>query len=96
MEQEQSYFEVMEELGQMNIFDVMPAEQEVQEMHVAVGDKVRCIVTEESDATAYNYFKYYYPQVLTSAGEVVDIVKNILHVRFKNDVVQLKLHEIEA
>ena len=95
MEQEQSHFEIMEQLGQISIFDVIPVEPET-ENRIAVGDKVRCNVTEESDEQAYYYFKYYYPQVLKGTGEVVKVVQDVVHVRFGTDIVLLKPHEIEV
>lgn len=95
MEQEQSHFEIMEQLGQISIFDVLPTQQEA-EVSVAVGDKVRCIITEESDEMSYNYFHYYYPQVLKRTGEVMAIEGRVIHVRFGTDIVQLNAHEIEV
>ena len=95
MEQEQTHFEIMEQLGQISIFDVLPAQKE-PEISVAVGDKVRCIITEANDVMSYNYFHYYYPQVLKRMGEVVAIEGRIIHVRFGTDVVQLNVNEIEV
>lgn len=89
---EQPFHEVMEQLGQTNIFEFI--EKEKEQVPIGIGDKVRCIVTEESDEMTYNYFKYNYPQVLTGIGEVVEIRGRTLHVRYKNDVVLLNPEEV--
>lgn len=91
MEQEQTHFEIMEQLGQLNLFDVSVNPINTK---VAVGDIVRCNITKESDSEAYYYFKYHYPNVLKDPGEVIAIEGHTLHVRFKNDVVLLNLDEI--
>lgn len=91
-----NHFEVMEELGQINMFELMKsAPNELKSAdQLQVGDKVKCIVTEDGDSEAYNYFKYYYPHVLTGVGEIVAIDKNVLSVRFKSETVLLKPHEV--
>lgn len=91
MEQEQTHFEIMEQLGQLNLFDVSVNPINV---NIAAGDIVRCNITEESNPESYNYFKYYQPNVLKDRGEVIAIQGHTLHVRFKNDVVLLNLDEI--
>lgn len=91
---EQPFQEVMEELGQTNIFEFIEGDKEL--VPIGVGDKVRCIITPESDEMAYNYFKYNYPQVLTGVGEVVAIQGRTLHVRYKNDVVLLNPEEVSV
>ena len=90
-----NHFEIMEQLGQIDIFEALDDTKDHQ-IPIGVGDKVRCIVTEESDEMAYNYFKYNYPQVLNGVGEVVAIQGRTLHVRYKNDVVLLNPEEVSG
>ena len=93
---EKTHFEVMEELGQLTIFDLPVVQQEVaviEENQLKIGDKVRCTV-DESESEAYYYLKYYYPNALTSVGEVIDIEGNVVYVRFKGDTIPLERHQV--
>lgn len=93
---EENHFEVMEELGQINMFELIeptPNESKAVEQ-LQVGDKVKCIVTEESDFEAYNYLKYYQPCALNSIGEIQVIEGKVLTVRFKNEIVLLNRHQV--
>lgn len=91
-----NHFEIMEELGQINMFELMkPASNEVKcVVQLQSGDKVQCIITEESDSDSYNYFKYYHPYVLSGVGEIERIEKGVLSVRYKNEIVLLNPHEV--
>ncbi|MFY0744779.1 hypothetical protein AB1K09_20130 [Solibacillus silvestris] len=96
METEKTHFEVMEELGQLTIFDLPQVQQEVavdEEDSLKIGDKVRCTI-DVSESEAYYYLKYYYPNALTSIGEVVNIQGNVISVRFKGEIVQLERHQV--
>lgn len=93
MEIEKSHFEVMEELGQLTIFDLPAHEAESKENQLNIGDKVRCHVSE-GESEAYYYLKYYYPNALTSVGEIVDIEGNTVYTRFKGDIIPLERHQV--
>ena len=96
MQTEKTHFEVMEELGQLTIFDLPQVQQEavVDEGDLLkIGDKVRCII-DVSESEAYYYLKYYYPNALTNIGEVVEIEGNVIYVRFKGEIVQLERHQV--
>lgn len=98
METEKTHFEVMEELGQLSIFDLPQIKQEaetavVEANPLSIGDKVRCTV-DMSESEAYYYLKYYYPNALTSVGEVIDIEGNVVYVRFKGDTIPLERHQV--
>lgn len=94
METEKTHFEVMEELGQLTIFD-LTAQQEVitEENQLKIGDKARCVI-DKSESEAYYHLKYYYPNALTSIGEVAEIEGNTIYVRFKGDTVPLERHQV--
>lgn len=93
METEKSHFEVMEELGQLTIFD-LPVQEVVPEADpLEIGDKVRCQI-DQSEGEAYYYLKYYYPNALTSIGEVMKIEGNVISVRFKGEIVLLERHQV--
>lgn len=94
MQTEKTHFEVMEELGQLTIFD-LTAQQEstIEEDQLKIGDKVRCVI-DKSESEAYYYLKYYYPNALTSIGEVAEIEGNTIYVRFKGDTVPLERHQV--
>lgn len=94
MQTEKTHFEVMEELGQLTIFD-LTAQQEstIEEDQLKIGDKVRCEI-DKSESEAYYYLKYYYPNALASIGEVVKINGNVISVRFKGEIVQLERHQV--
>lgn len=93
---EENHFEVMEELGQINMFDLIePVSDESKSVELLqVGDKVKCIVTEESDFEAYNYLRYYQPSALNCIGEIQIIEGKVLTVRFKNEIVLLNRHQV--
>lgn len=96
MQTEKTHFEVMEELGQLTIFDLPQVQQEaavVEEDSLKTGDKVRCTI-DMSESEAYYYLKYYYPNALTSIGEVAEIDGNTVYVRFKGDTVPLERHQV--
>lgn len=97
---EKGHFEVMEELGQMNIFDLpeitsspVPAATTIEEKPIEVGDKVRCTV-DLSESETYYYLKYYFPNALTCIGEVENIDGNVIAVRFKGETVLLEKHQV--
>lgn len=94
MQTEKTHFEVMEELGQLTIFD-LTAQQEstIEENQLKIGDKVRCVI-DKSESEAYYYLKYYYPNALISIGEIVNINGNVISVRFKGEIVQLERHQV--
>ncbi|MFS0878061.1 hypothetical protein [Solibacillus isronensis] len=97
MQTEKTHFEVMEELGQLTIFDIPQVQREaevIEESPLKIGDKVRCQI-DMSESEAYYYLKYYYPNALTSIGEIVDIDGNVIFVRFKGEIVQLERHQIK-
>lgn len=96
MEMEKTHFEIMEELGQLTIFDLPQVQQEAavdEEDSLKIGDKVRCTI-DMSESEAYYYLKYYYPNALTSIGEVAEIDGNTVYVRFKGDTVPLERHQV--
>ena len=96
MQTEKTHFEVMEELGQLTIFDLPQVQQEsavIEEDSLKIGDKVRCTI-DVSESEAYYYLKYYYPNALTSIGEVAEIDGNTVYVRFKGDTVPLERHQV--
>lgn len=96
MQTEKTHFEVMEELGQLTIFDLPQVQQEaavIEEDSLKIGDKVRCTI-DVSESEAYYYLKYYYPNALTSIGEVAEIDGNTIYVRFKGDTVPLERHQV--
>ena len=63
------HFMMMEELGQITIYDLLDNAQPL----FSVGDQVRVTITVDSDAESYNYFKEYYPEVLRELGEIVQV-----------------------
>lgn len=83
----------MEELGQLTIFDLSVHEVISEENQLEIGDKVRCEI-DMSESEAYYYLKYYYPNALTSVGEVMKIEGNVIFVRFKGEIVQLERHQV--
>lgn len=86
------HFTVMEELGQITIYDLLDNEQPL----FSVGDHVRVTIKPESDAESYNYFKEYYPEVLKEPGEIVQVQdKNQYQVIFAGTHAVLKGNEIE-
>jgi len=96
MQTEKTHFEVMEELGQLTIFDLTQVQQEAavdEKDSLKIGDKVRCTI-DVSESEAYYYLKYYYPNALTSIGEVAEIDGNTVYVRFKGDTVPLERHQV--
>ena len=96
MQTEKTHFEVMEELGQLTIFDLPQVQQEaavIEEDSLKIGDKVRCTI-DMSESEAYYYLKYYYPNALTSIGEIVNINGNVITVRFKGEIVHLERHQV--
>ena len=95
MQDEKTHFEVMEELGQLTIFDLPQVQKEVvtEEEQLKIGDKVRCTI-EMSESETYYYLKYYYPNALTSIGEIVNIDGNVISVRFKGEIIQLERHQV--
>ena len=96
MQTEKTHFEVMEELGQLTIFDLPQVQQEAavdEEDSLKIGDKVRCTI-DVSESEAYYYLKYYYPNALTSIGEIVNINGNVVSVRFKGEIVHLERHQV--
>lgn len=94
--EEQTHFEFMEEQGQINMFELIETEPAAaKEEPFQIGDKVTCIVSEESDPLSYNYFKYYHPYVLTSVGEIIELVQGNYQVRFKHETLLMKAHELQ-
>lgn len=96
MQTEKTHFEVMEELGQLTIFDLPQVQQEAavdEEDSLKIGDKVRCTI-DASESEAYYYLKYYYPNALTSIGEIININGNVISVRFKGEIVHLERHQV--
>lgn len=96
MQTEKTHFEVMEELGQLTIFDLPQIQQEaavIEDDSLKIGDKVRCTI-DVSESEAYYYLKYYYPNALTSIGEIVNINGNVISVRFKGEIVHLERHQV--
>lgn len=93
---ERSHFEIMEELGQLSIFDVLGAEMhpknDVEDV-VNIGDKVKILISED-DVDAFNYFKYYYPHFLEGIGKVVAKEGRLYKVRVKSDVLLFHRHEL--
>lgn len=86
------HFMVMEDLGQITIYDLLDNEQP----RFVVGEQVSVIITPESDAESYNYFKEYYPEVLKESGEIVQVQgKNQYLVNFAGTHEVLKGNEIE-
>ncbi|MFY0521623.1 hypothetical protein ACOMCU_28010 [Lysinibacillus sp. UGB7] len=86
------YYMVMEELGQITIFDVLDNEQPA----FSVGDHVRVIITPDSDEESYNYFKYHFPEVLKKPGKIIeDLANNQYLVSFAGTKQILKGSEIE-
>jgi len=86
------HYRVMEELGQITIFDVLDKEQTV----FSVGDHVRTIITPDSDYESYNYFKEYFPEVLKKTGEIIGVQANNQYlVNFAGANKILKGNEIE-
>lgn len=86
------HFAVMEELGQITIYDLLDNEQPM----FSVGDHVRVTITPDSDAESYNYFKEYYPKVLKEPGKIVQVQgENQYLVNFAGTHEVLKGNEIE-
>ena len=62
-----THFELMESVGQTNIFDFLsPTTEPV----IQIGDTVK-INIDNCDDEAMNYFKYYYPHVINRRGTVI-------------------------
>lgn len=96
MQTEKTHFEVMEELGQLTIFDLPQVQQDdavIEADSLEIGDKVRCQI-DQSEGEAYYYLKYYYPNALTSIGEIMEIEGNVISVRFKGEIVLLERHQV--
>lgn len=93
---EVNHFEVMEELGQINMFELIESTSDESKsvVQLQVGDKVQCNVTEDDDFEAYNYLKYYKPSALNNTGEIQKIDGNVLTVIFKTEFVLLNLHQV--
>lgn len=87
-----SHFAVMEELGQITIFDLLEGVQR----RFSVGDKVRITITLESDQEAYNYLAEYCPAALKKSGEIVEVLANNQYlVSFAGNIKQFNGAEIE-
>lgn len=86
------HFMMMEELGQITIYDLLDNAQSL----FSVGDQVLVTITVDSDAESYNYFKEYYPEVLKESGEIIQVQgKNQYLVNFAGTHEVLKGNEIE-
>ena len=82
-----THFEEMEALGQVTIFDVL---------NFAVGDRVRVIITQESDDEAYTCLKAYHPSVFEKPGKIVEVLpKNQYKVNFAGELHIMRLQELQ-
>ena len=88
---EKTHFEYMEEVGQVNIFELLQEEKSP----LNIGDKVKCNITEESDWEGHNYLKYYAPFALTDVGEVVNISGDVAIIRYKTTEVMFNIKELD-
>ena len=87
-----NHFAVMEELGQITIFDFLEATNK----RLTAGDKVRVTITLESDEVAYNYLTEYCPAALKKPGEIVEVLANNQYlVSFAGNITQFNGSEIE-
>lgn len=72
---------------------------EIQEEKIIYnhGDHVR-VVTSRLDSEAYNYYKYYNPDVLKRTGTFLSLVdgsgNRTAYVDYGNNVIQIELHNI--
>lgn len=87
-----TYFEQMEKLGQVTIFDLLqPPSANV----FSIGDSVRIVITAESDPESYYYLEAYHPIVLKKRGEIIEIQGNQQYlVNFAGERHLMKEHEI--
>lgn len=92
-----THFELMEKVGQVNIFDILDTPNVALNNTPVIGDSVKINVTQ-SDEETKNYFKYYYPHVLNKVGEVVEIKplrdKNIYLVSVRGEKHWFYQHEL--
>lgn len=58
------------------------------------GDYVKVNLSEEYHFEAYNYFKYYQPEVLNAKGTVIDVDGDTIKLEIKGKLYILKEDEI--
>ncbi|MEC1177292.1 hypothetical protein P9B03_02250 [Metasolibacillus meyeri] len=87
-----TYFEQMEKLGQVTIFDLLPSSSTDA---FSIGDSVRVVITAESDPEAFYYLDAYHPIVLKKRGEIIEVFENQQYlVNFAEEHHLMKEHEI--
>lgn len=91
MDKEKTHFDLMEEVGQINIFEIIKDDHH----NLKIGDKVKCNITKENDWEGYNYLQYYAPFVLKELGEVVSIIGEVVNVRYKTTVMMFNVKELD-
>ena len=89
----------LEEIGQTTIFDYLQDEQQAtEEKGVAkpnfyVGQKV-LISLNRMDEESKNYFKYYYPGVISKEGYITEIEGDQVEVFVMDSHIQMKMEEL--
>lgn len=89
-----TYSEEMEKLGQVTIFDLLPSSSTHTNIF-SIGDRVRVVITAESDPESYYYLESYLPIVFKKRGEIIEVLGNQLYlVDFAGERHLFKEHEI--
>lgn len=87
-------FEYLESIGQINIFDILPSAEKSYN-NFEIGDTVKIqLIDEETDGISHNYLKYYYPNVIGKAGNIVSIEGSSYQVYVKSTYIWLSAEEL--
>ena len=89
-------YKLLEEKGQTNIFyflDIDDVEEEEEKEEFFIGQKV-LITLKRMDEESKNYFKYYYPGVISKEGYITEIRGNQVEVFVEGDHIQMRKDEL--